>query len=167
MIVSIIQDLVKLLDVDGLKYGFILGDEFQANIEADEFDFGDKKALVVLDQPITTDYLITQTGDIGEFYPITLFFSFKSELDWKPLQHETDAVTPANNGIRQFISLLQASPDIDEVINEGTGLEFHNLLDVNVSGKSLQLRIKLHINKSVCVAKPAPFCKPATLFTNG
>lgn len=150
MIVSIVNKIVNQLDVNGVKFGFILGDEFQANIEADEFDFGDNQALVVLDQPITNDYQLTAGGYIGEFYPVFLYFMFKSEMDWTPLEHDV-AVEKANDAIRQFLSICQSRNDLIDEIADANGLEFHNLLDVNGSGKSLNVNIKPRINKSVCV----------------
>jgi len=150
MIISIVNTLVNQLNVNGVQFGFGHGAQYWANLLEDEFDFGDFKALVFLDQPITTDYLLTAGNYIGEFYPINLFFMFKSELDWLPSEHDSNCIEPANNAIRQFISICQDSPLIDEVSN-ANALEFINLLDVNVSGKSLNIRLKPNINASTCI----------------
>ena len=115
------------------------------------------KALIYLDQPITTDYLLTAGGYIGEFYPITLFFMFKSELDYTPAEHDEFCIEPANDAIRQFISICQSRTDLIDEVQDATALEFINLLDVNVSGKTLSIKLKPRINKGVCVPPiPAP-----------
>ena len=117
----------------------------------DEFDFGEFQGLIYLDQPITTEYQLTAGGYIGEFYPITLFFMLKSELEWLPTEHDTECIEPANNAIRQFISICQSRNDLIDEVSDPSALEFINLLDVNVSGKSLTIKLKPRINNSVCV----------------
>jgi len=151
MIISIIEQLVNQLNVNGVTFGFGFGPSHWANLLEDEFDFGDFKALVFLDQPITTDYQLTAGGFIGEFYPITLFFMFKSELDFTPTEHDVNCIEPANNAIRQFISICQSRNDLISEVSDPSALEFVNLLDVNVSGKSLSIKLKPEINASVCV----------------
>jgi hypothetical protein len=151
MIISVVEQLVAQLDVAGIKYGFGHGASHWANLVNDEYEFGGTQGMVFLDQPITTEYQLTSGGYIGEFYPITLFFMLKSELDWTPQEHEENCIDLANDAIRQFISICQSRTDlVFEVLNP-TALEFINLLDVNVSGKSLSIKIKPQITKGVCV----------------
>ena len=150
MIVPIIEQLVNQLNVNGITFGFGHGAQYWANLCEDEFDFGDFKALVYLDQPITTEYQLTAGGFIGEFYPVTLFFMFKSELEWKPTEHQTECIQPAHLAIRQFISLCQNRNDLIDEVSDATALEFINLLDVNVSGKSLSLTLKPRFYPGVC-----------------
>ena len=150
MIISIVQTLVNQLNVNGVVFGFGHGAQYWANLLEDEFDFGEFQALIYLDQPITTDYQLTAGGFIGEFYPITLFFMFKSELDWLPTEHETECIEPANNAIRQFISICQSRNDLIDEVSNASALEFINLLDVNVSGKSLSIRLKPRNYPPVC-----------------
>ena len=151
MIVSIVQTLVNQLNVNGITFGFGHGAQYWANLLEDEFDFGEFKGLVFLDQPITTDYQLTAGGFIGEFYPITLFFMLKSELEWLPAEHDLECIEPANNAIRQFISICQDRNDLIDEVSDPSALEFINLLDVNVSGKSLTLKLKLRNYPGVCV----------------
>jgi len=68
MIISIIENLVNQLNVNGVTFGFGHGASYWANLLNDEFDFGDFKAIIYLDQPITTEYQLTAGGYIGEFY---------------------------------------------------------------------------------------------------
>jgi hypothetical protein len=157
MIISIIENLVNQLNVNGVTFGFGHGASYWANLLNDEFDFGDFKAIIYLDQPITTEYQLTAGGYIGEFYPITLFFMFKSELEWLPSEHDSECIEPANNAIRQFLSICQSRTDLIDEVSDPTALEFINLLDVNVSGKSLSVKLKPRINSGVCVPPiPAP-----------
>jgi hypothetical protein len=156
MIVSIVQSLVNQLNVNGVQFGFGLGAQYWANLVEDEFDFGPFQAIVYLDQPITTDYQLTAGGFIGEFYPITLFFMFKSELEWLPLEHEVNCIEPANQAIRQFISICQDRNDLIDEVSDPSAIEFINLLDVNVSGKSLSLKLKPRVYPPVCVPPIPP-----------
>ncbi len=151
MIVSIVETLVNQLNVNGITFGFGHGAQYWANLLEDEFDFGEFQGLIYLDQPITTEYQLTAGGYIGEFYPITLFFMLKSELEWLPTEHDTECIEPANNAIRQFISICQSRNDLIDEVSGPSALEFINLLDVNVSGKSLTIKLKPRINNSVCV----------------
>ena len=117
MIISIVENLVNQLNVNGITFGFGHGAQYWANLLEDEFDFGEFQGLIYLDQPITTEYQLTAGGYIGEFYPITLFFMLKSELEWLPSEHDSECIEPANNAIRQFISICQSRNDlIDEVL---------------------------------------------------
>jgi len=157
MIISIVEQLVNQLNVNGVTFGFGHGASYWANLLNDEFDFGEFQAIVYLDQPITTEYQLTAGGYIGEFYPITLFFMFKSELEWLPAEHDSECIEPANNSIRQFLSICQSRTDLIDEVSDPTALEFINLLDVNVSGKSLSVKLKPRINSGVCVPSiPAP-----------
>ena len=151
MIFSIVETLVNQLNVNGITFGFGHGAQYWANLLEDEFDFGEFQGLIYLDQPITTEYQLTAGGYIGEFYPITLFFMLKSELEWLPTEHDTECIEPANNAIRQFISICQSRNDLIDEVSDPSALEFINLLDVNVSGKSLTIKLKPRINNSVCV----------------
>lgn len=151
MIISIIEQLVAQLDVNGVTYDFNHGASHWANLLNDEFEFSDSKGIVFLDQPITTEYQVTAGGYIGEFYPVTLFFMLKSEMDYTPQEHEVNCIEPANNAVRQFISICQDRNDLIDEVSSPTALEFINLLDVNVSGKSLSIRLKPRINTGVCV----------------
>lgn len=151
MIISIVENLVNQLNVNGITFGFGHGAQYWANLLEDEFDFGEFQGLIYLDQPITTEYQLTAGGYIGEFYPITLFFMLKSELEWLPTEHDTECIEPANNAIRQFISICQDRNDLIDEVLDASALEFINLLDVNVSGKTLTIKLKPRINASVCV----------------
>lgn len=150
MIISIVEALVNQLNVGGVTFGFGHGAQYWSNLLEDEFDFGNFKALVYLDQPIENEYQLTAGGFIGEFYPITLFFMYKSELEWLPAEHDLYCIDPANNAVRQFISLCQSRTDLIDSIKDASGLEFINLLDVNVSGKSLNITLKPRVYPGVC-----------------
>jgi hypothetical protein len=156
MIVSIVQTLVSQLNVNGITFDFGLGANYWANLVEDEFDFAAGKGLVYLDQPITTDYQLTAGGFIGEFYPITLFFMLKSELEWLPMEHEINCIEPANLAVRQFISICQDRNDLIDEVSDASALEFINLLDVNVSGKSLQIKLKPRNYPGVCTPPIPP-----------
>jgi hypothetical protein len=87
---------------------------------------------------------------------------YKSELDWTPEQHDTNCIQLAEEKIREFLVYCQDNDNIEEITNIN-GLEFINLFDTNVSGKILNLTIKLHNTYSVC----KPVCEGVTLLING
>ena len=161
MIIDIVKHITEQLDVGGFKYGFGHGPSHWSNLVNDEFDFGEFQGICFLDQPITTTYQVSAGGYIGETYDINLFFMLKSEFDWTPEQHEEFCIDPANNAVRQFITLCQNANDIIDAVGNPTALEFINLLNVNVSGKSLSVTIKSRLNVSVCANAVPTFCKPA------
>ena len=146
MIISIVENIVQSLTANSLTYDFSHGSQSFNNLVNDEMT----NPVVHLNPP-ENEYVLSQSGYIGEKYYLSLLFMFKSELDWLPSEHETNCVDPANNTIRQFISLCQASGLIDEFEVTQKSVEFINLLDVNVSGKFLFCAIKPNIEKSVCV----------------
>ena len=47
------------------------------NLLNDEYDFEEFQGVVFLDQPITTEYQLTDGGYIGEFYPVTFVLYVK------------------------------------------------------------------------------------------
>ena len=147
MIISIISNLVSGMTSGTDTFTFGFGAEYFANLDLDEAIF----PVVYLDQPIPIDFEAHQSGFIAEEYPITLFFMYKSELDYTPTQHDVNCIQPARLAVRQFISVCQASELIDSIDVNGQALEFFNLLDVNVSGISIPLNIKPSINASVCI----------------
>jgi hypothetical protein len=146
MIISVLNTIVNNLKSGTDEFTFGYGPEWFANLDLDEATF----PIVYLDQPVDNDYLLAQGGYIGEEYPVTLFFMYKSQMDYTPAELDANCIDPANLAIRQFISRCQASDLIDE-ISDASGTEFTHLLDVDVSGKSLTVTIKPSINASVCL----------------
>lgn len=146
MITSIIKNIVEnQLTANSLTYAFSQGDNSFNNFLNDEIA---KPTVHLL--PPENDWILSQSGYIGEIYYLSLLFMFKSQLDWLPSEHEV-VINQAHNTIRQFISLCQASELIDEVRITQKSVEFINLLNVNTSGKQLFINIKPNIEKSVCV----------------
>ncbi len=146
MILQIIKSLVADLNANGDSFEFSYGPDAWNNLLADNSVF----PKIHLDSPLITKYNPTQAGYIGEKYPIKLFFMYKSQLEWIPEKHHTEAIDPANTAIRQFITRCQDSPLLDSIEIGQDAIEFINLLDVNVSGKLLFITLKPNINLSVC-----------------
>lgn len=111
--------------------------------------------LAHLDTPLTSQIMLAQSGYIGRFFPVKIFFMWKSELDWTPIQHNDNAIAPARLAVNDFIAKCESLVDengdriIDE-IKDASELEFMNLFDVGTSGIILSISIKPRNYSSVC-----------------
>lgn len=153
MIITVIEDIASYLSLS-----FYHGrDDFQ-NLNADE----ESLPALYLDTPLRNSYAIAQSGYISDTFDVSLVFMYKSELDWTPEQHDTNCIQLAEEKIREFLVYCQDNDNIEEITNIN-GLEFINLFDTNVSGKILNLTIKLYNTYSVC----KPVCEGVTLLING
>lgn len=142
MIISIIESIASDMGIE-----FYFGrDDFQ-NLIADEQTL----PAIYLDQPITNDYNLNQSGYMSATYPIKLLFLYKSELDYTPTQHDTNCIQPAESKIREFINRIQLNDSVDSVSNL-KAYEFINLFDCNVSGKGLDITIQINNTYSTCVS---------------
>lgn len=145
--ITIVSDIVGSMDANGDTFKFAHGEADFNNLQADEEQF----PAVYLDEPLTFTLPIPKSGYIGEIYILRLLFLYKSQLDWTPEQHNVNAIVPATQAARQFISMLQKSIFIDEVFNDpASAVAFINLFDVNVSGITLTIKVKKNVVKSVC-----------------
>jgi len=151
MIITILDTLISGMTSGNYSFELKVGAAEWQNLLSDEYAISDNNALVFLDMPIENDFQAAQSGYIGEVYDVNLFFMFKSNFDWTPLQHDSNCINQARLAIRQFISVLQDSDLIDSIEDIGTATSFINLLDVNVSGMILPISIKPNINASVCI----------------
>jgi hypothetical protein len=140
MIIQVIEAIATSL---GLSFQHGKAD-FQ-NLIADEGTF----PALYLDQPITTNYELSESNYTTASYPVKLLFLYKSEIDWTPEEHDTNCITPAESLIRAFVNTCNNSVSIDS-ISSLSSFEFINLLDCNLSGKSLDITIKLVNDYSVC-----------------
>lgn len=149
MIISVLSNIVSLMQSGGNSYHFDFGKKGVQNLIADEKTFPG----VIYDQESTMSLVPRQSGYIGEIYKPRLLILFKSELEWTPEQHDTNCITPAISAAREFISLCQNDDaNIDEVNTSGDAVSVINIFDVNASGLLIQMEIKLRTNASVCVA---------------
>ena len=140
MIISIVNEIVTDM---GLP--FYHGTTQFQNLIADEQTL----PAIYLDQPITANYNLSQSGYTSATYPINVLFLFKSELDWTPEQHDTNCIQLAEAKIREFINRCEANPAFDLITNISS-TEFINLFDCNVSGKTLSLTLQVNNQYSVC-----------------
>jgi len=141
MIISIVEQIATEM---GLP--FYHGNTQFQNLIADEQSL----PAVYLDQPITNNYNLSESGYVSATYPIKLIFLYKSELDWTTTQHDTNCIQPAEIEIREFISRCQLNDSIDS-IDSMTAYEFINIFDCNVSGKGLDITIQLNNTDSTCI----------------
>lgn len=140
MIISIIKSIASDMGI-----AFYFGrDDFQ-NLIADEQTL----PAIYLDQPITNDYNLNQSGYMSATYPVKLLFLYKSELDYTPTQHDTNCIQPAEAKIREFINRAELVASIDSLTSIKS-YEFINLFDCNVSGKGLDVTIQVNNSYSTC-----------------
>ena len=142
MIIDVIEAIATSLGLS-FQHGRV---DFQ-NLIADEGTF----PALYLDQPITTNYNLTDSGYTIASYPVKLLFLYKSEIDWTPTEHDTNCISPAELKIRDFINRCNSNASIDE-ISAMSSFEFINLLDCNLSGKSLDITIQLNNTYSICIS---------------
>jgi len=140
MIITIVQQIASAMGLE-----FYHGRSDFQNLVADEGIF----PAIYLDQPIDTNYNLSQSGYTSASYPLSLLFLYKSELDLTPEQHDTNCIQPAETQIRSFLNRCQNHASID-LIDSITGTEVINLFDVNVSGKILNVTIQINNEFSVC-----------------
>jgi hypothetical protein len=140
MIISIVNEIVT-----DMSLPFYHGTTQFQNLIADEQTL----PAIYLDQPITANYNLSQSGYTSATYPINVLFLFKSELDWTPEQHDTNCIQLAEAKIREFINRCEANPAFDLITNISS-TEFINLFDCNVSGKTLSLTLQVNNQYSVC-----------------
>ena len=83
IMIALIQSIVASLTGPPLFYH---GTAAWQNLNADNAEL--KDGIVYLDEPITSDDDIKQSGYIEETYPIKLLFLKKSKLKWTPVQQQ-------------------------------------------------------------------------------
>jgi len=140
MIISIIESIAN-----DMSLGFYHGRTDFQNLIADEQGY----PALYLDQPITTNYNLSQSGYTSATSPVSILFLYKSELDWTPQQHDINCIQPAEAKLREFINRCEANPAIDSV-SAITATEFINLFDANTSGKTLNVTLQVNNQYSVC-----------------
>jgi len=141
MIISIVNEIAT-----DMSLPFYHGTAQFQNLIADEQTL----PAIYLDQPITANYNLSQSGYTSATYPINVLFLFKSELDWTPEQHDTNCIQLAELKIREFINRCELHSGID-LITSISSTEFINLFDCNVSGKTLSITIQLNNTYSTCI----------------
>ena len=157
MIISIVNEIVT-----DMSLPFYHGTTQFQNLIADEQTL----PAIYLDQPITANYNLSQSGYTSATYPINVLFLFKSELDWTPEQHDTNCIQLAETKIREFINRCEANPAFDSVSNISS-TEFINLFDCNVSGKTLSLTLQVNNQYSVCADASIDLTRGAVVNSDG
>jgi hypothetical protein len=141
MIVGIIQALVEALPLGTSPETyptFKLGEKEFQNFISDEIE----GTIVYLDEPITSNDVITQGGYIEETYPITMLFATKSELDWTPEQHQ-EVILSMRALSKRFLNRLTTksiAPNVRSV-SAVSRTDIKNIFDVNLSGVIMRLTI--------------------------
>lgn len=151
MIYTVLNSNVSKMNSNGKDYILDVGWAEWLNKSLDEFD--STKGLVLYDSDSPFVLTTTNAGRVVETYKPSLFIAFKSELDWTPLEHDTNCVTPAIIAIKELIALLEKdNENVDSVSVVSDGIALFNQKDVNISGIMIQLQIELRNNPPICVA---------------
>ena len=150
MIFTVLDNIVQAMNSNGKSYVLDVGWAEWLNKSLDEFDA--TKGLVLFDSDSPFVLTTTQSGRILEVHKPSLFFAFKADLDWTPLQHDTNCVTPAIIAAKEMITRLeQDNTNVDSVSVASDGVALFNQKDVNISGILIQLQVELRVNPTICV----------------
>jgi hypothetical protein len=141
---NFVSTIVSQIQVDNTPFTFAHGESDWQNMMADEQNY----PVVYLDEPISNDFLLLNSGAIQEFYPIKLVLLYKTELDFNPDQHD-QVIQKARLAARKFISLCANAEEVKEVKNS-KGVEIINLFDANTSGMVLNLDLHFYNFEAVC-----------------
>jgi len=149
MIITVCSAVVSAMKYEGKSLPSLMyGQKSFQNKVLDEQSFVD--SAMFLDSPIQANLLMAQSGLIEREYPIRVYFMFKSQPDWTPLQHDQKCIQPARLLVNQFITRLQENTNVQSVRN-ASEVEFINLFDVNVSGIVLSITVKLNYTNTLCL----------------
>jgi hypothetical protein len=149
MIITVCTSVVAQMKYNGKNIPQLLyGQKSFQNKILDEQSFVD--SVLFLDSPIQANVLMSQSGLIEREYPIRVYFMFKSQPDWSPLEHDQNCIQHARLLVNQFITRLQENENVQTVRN-ASEIEFINLFDVNVSGIVLSLTVKLNYTNTLCL----------------
>ena len=165
MIIGILDNLVNQMVSGGKSYLFDTGWSEWLNNSIDEFD--STKGLVLYDSDSPFTLRTTGSGRVVQIHRPNIFFAFKSEGDWSPLEQDNNCVTPSIFAARELIELMEKNnDDINSISVIGDGVILLNEKDVNISGILLQFNIELNVNNSICVGAPASYCKESVSIIN-
>ena len=138
------SNFIKSL-VEQTPYDFGRGERDWQNFISDN----QVNPAVYLDDPISFNFVSSNSGAISRTYDLKLVIFHKSQLDWTPEQHD-EVVELAEIEARKLIILINNSNSVKEFISPNC-LQFHNLFDSNVSGVFLTGKITFRENSSICV----------------
>ena len=149
MIITVCSSVVSQMKYEGVSIpAMMYGQKSFQNKVLDEQSF--ENSLMFLDGPIQSNVIMSQSGLIEREYPIRMYFMFKSQPDWSPLEHDQNCIQPARLLVNQFITRLQENENVDSV-RSASEVEFINLFDVNVSGIVLSITVKLNYTNTLCL----------------
>ncbi len=134
-------------------FAFFYGEKAWQNLSSEGAVF----PLVSVDFIQKAKFDIVAGGRIGEAYPATIYFGYKSELDWTTLQHEA-VIEKARQAARNFLSNLINYKDMNgnKIIDELKIIDADRVIlrpsdDVGTSGILLSLNITPNVTAGVCI----------------
>jgi hypothetical protein len=147
-IVAIIEDIVNALPIEanGSTYPtFIHGEKSWQNLAADEVE----NVIVFLDEPITSNDLLTQGGYIEEEFPLSMLFVNKTEMEYTPAQHRV-IIDSMRELSKRFLLRLQANSGV-RFVKTSIRIDVVNIFDVNLSGVILKVVVVPFNQDGACV----------------
>lgn len=148
--VTELQAIAEAMTSD--DFGFYYGEKAWQNLIADDTTF----PLISVDFIPTVEFSLGVSGYIGETYPLSIYFGYKSELDWTTIEHE-EVIESAKTAAREFISRLQKYSDANgnKLFDSISFVKADRVIlrpndDVGTSGVLLALNVKKNVNYSVC-----------------
>jgi len=145
-IIDILQSCIFPID------GLILhsGAKWLQNIKADDITF----PCVFMDRPI--QWRPTKVGKYAarqEVYSPVLYFAEKTRPEWEQWQHD-EVIERQRINVAQFLETLTIHPEVDLITTEPTCTDLINFLDLNTSGVSVSLSVRLKIADGTCPNVP-------------
>ena len=138
----------------GDTFSFYYGERCWQNLAADDITF----PVVFVDFIPKVDYILNIGGHLSESYPVTIYFGYKSKLDWTTIQHEVE-IFKANLACRNFISQLQNYKDANgnKILDSIEFVSADRVIlrpseDTGTSGILLRLKVKPALNLSICIS---------------
>lgn len=150
-LITYLSDITSKINTD--TFSFYYGELGWQNLTSEDATF----PLVSIDFIRKVNLGLPKSGYIGETYPLSIYFGYKSELDWTTLQHET-VIDKALSAARNFISQLQNYKDANrnKIFNSIEFVSADRVIlrpsdDVGTSGILLLLNVLPAIDLPVCV----------------
>ncbi len=150
-IITNLETLVSRINTDTFK--FYYGELAWNNLTNEDVIF----PLVSVDFIRKLKIELKAGGALGERYHASIYFGYKSELDWTTIQHE-EVILKAQAAARNFISNAQKFKDDNgnSIFDEVKFIDMDRVIlrpsdDVGTSGILLQLEIVPNINAGVCI----------------
>lgn len=137
----------------GETWAFHSGTRPDSNFDLDELE---GEQFIILDLPISSNDKPAQSTYIGNEFPLSILFAYKTELDDNDggdmEADNLDKRKKAWAASKHFVQRLMRHPSVKAVLlTNMKRTEFDKLFDINLCGVLLTLTISIHDDAPSCV----------------